>query len=189
MIWQFIMYLGIALWCAAHLFRRLAPQFRSEMEERMGRAARGMIVLAVLVSVVLMAIGYRGVDAEVLYEPPDWGRHVNNLLMLVAVLLFGAGSSKSRARGWLRHPMLTGFLLWAVAHLLVNGDSASIALFGLLGLWAIVEMLVISQAEPNWERFRGGTLAGDMRFLVISAVAFAAISAIHIWLGPSPFAG
>ena len=57
--------------------------------------------------------------------------------MLVAVALIGAGHSKGRARGWLRHPMLTGVVVWAVAHLLVNGDVASLVLFGWLGLWAV----------------------------------------------------
>jgi len=187
MIWPFILCLGITLWCVAHLFKRLAPKRRAAMDERMGRAARGMVATAVLVSVALMVIGYRGMDGGIVYEAPDWGRHANNTLMAVAILLFGVGSSKSRARGWIRHPMLTGFLLWAIAHMLVNGDSASIALFGSLGLWAIVEMLVIDHAEPDRKRFQGGTLAGDLRLLAISATAFAAIAALHAWLGPNPF--
>ncbi len=189
MTWQIILYLGIALWWLAHLFKRLAPERRMAMEERMGAAARGTIAVAILVSVILMVMGYRGVDGITIYEPPDWGRHANNLLMVLAVVLFGLGSSKSRARGWFRHPMLTGVLLWAIAHLLVNGDSASIAVFGLLGLWAIVEMLVINHAEPNWKRFQDGTLVGDIRLLAISAAAFAVIAAIHIWVGPNPFSG
>ncbi len=189
MIWQIVLYLGIALWCSAHLFKRFAPERRAEIEKRLGRAGRGTVAILILVSVVLMLIGYRGLDAVFVYEPPDWGRHANNLLMVFAVFLFGLGSSKSRLRGRLRHPMLTGFLLWTIAHLLVRGDSASIALFGILGVWAIVEMLTINKAEPNPVRFKGGTLAGDIRLLVISTVVFAVISVVHILLGPNPFLG
>lgn len=42
-----------------------------------------------------------------------------------------------------RHPFMVGFALWALAHMLVNGDSASLALFGTffvlagLGPWLI----------------------------------------------------
>ncbi|MCY3995402.1 MAG: NnrU family protein [Rhodobacter sp.] len=187
MTWQFILYLGIALWCLAHLFKRLDPTRRKAMEERMGKAARGIVAFAIVISVALMVIGYRGADAITLYDPPAWTWHANNLMMAIAVALFGLSGSRSRARGWIRHPMLTGFLLWAIAHLLVNGDSASVVMFGCLGAWAIAEMLMINRAEPVWERFEGGTPAGDIRLLAIAAVAFAIIAAIHVWIGPSPF--
>ena len=189
MNWYPTLFLGIALWCAAHLFRRIDPGRREEMDKRIGKAARGIVAAAILISVALMVIGFRGIDATLVYNPPEWGKHANNLLMAVAVVLFGLGSSKSRARSWMRHPMLTGFLLWAIAHLLVNGDSASLVMFGSLGVWAVVEMLVINRAEPNWVRFQDGTLVGDIRLLAISAVAFAVIAAIHIWIGPNPFGG
>ena len=136
-----------------------------------------------------MVIGFRTSDFVPVYDPPAWTRHLNNLLMVVAVVLFGLGSSKSRLRGTLRHPMLLGMLTWAVAHLLVNGDQSSVILFGLLGLWAIVEMVVINRSEPAPAPFTGGSLAGDIRLAVISAVVFAVIAAIHTWLGYWPFPG
>lgn len=187
MIWQLFLILGIVLWYAAHLFKRLAPARRAAMTEKMGEAARGPVALALLVSVVLMVMGFRNSDFVAVYDPPAWGRYANNLLMIFAVALMGVGSSKSRARRWLRHPMLTGFLIWTVAHLLVNGDRDSVLMFGLLGLWAVIEMVVINRAEPDWQRFTGGSVAGDIRLLVISAVVFAVIAGVHIWLGVNPF--
>ena len=48
-----------------------------------------------------------------------------------------SATRRAAARGWLRHPMLTGVVVWAVAHLLVNGDAASLVLFGWpWALWA-----------------------------------------------------
>lgn len=35
-----------------------------------------------------------------------------------------------------RHPVLWGFVLWALSHVAVNGDVVSVALFGGLGLYA-----------------------------------------------------
>ena len=86
---------------------------------------------------MLIIIGFRRAPVVPVYDPPPWAIHLNNLLMVVAVLLLGLGHSKSRARGWLRHPMLTAVVVWAVAHLLVNGDQASLVMFGWLGLWAV----------------------------------------------------
>ncbi len=80
-----------------------------------------------------MIVGYRAAPFAAVWTPPAWTVHLNNLLMLVAVAVFGMGMSKGRARAWLRHPMLTAVVIWAVAHLLVNGDLASILMFGGLG--------------------------------------------------------
>ena len=187
MIWQTLLILGIVLWYAAHMFKRLAPARRAAMTEKMGEAARGPIALVLLASVVLMVIGFRGSEFVPVYDPPAWGRPVNNLLMVLAVILFGLGSSKSRARGLLRHPMLTGLFVWSAAHLLVNGDRDSLILFGALGVWALIQMTLINRAEPGWDRPTDGSVAGDIRLLVISAVVFAVIAGIHIWLGYNPF--
>ena len=72
--------------------------------------------------------------------------------MFLAVALMGAGQSKGHARSWLRHPMLTGVLVWAFAHLLVNGDVASLILFGWMAAWALASMALINAREPAWVR-------------------------------------
>ncbi|HEU0220926.1 MAG TPA: NnrU family protein, partial [Paracoccaceae bacterium] len=131
---------GVALWWFAHLFRRIAPGPRAALGEGPGK---GAVALFLVIAIVLMVVGYQNAGPLFLYVSPGWTWHLNNLLMLASIALLGMGSSKGRARTWLRHPMLTGVLVWAVAHLLVNGDVPSLALFGGLGLWAIVEMVVI----------------------------------------------
>lgn len=181
MIW---LILGLLLWIAGHAFKRAMPGVRG----RMGDAGKGVVAVIVLAGVVLMVIGYRTWHSDILYAPPAWGVHLNNLLMLIAVVLFGLGSSKSTFRGTLRHPMLAGVAVWAAAHLLVNGDWASVVLFGVLGLWALAEMQVINRAEPDWDRPEPGTTAGTVKLLVIAAILYVVIAAIHAWLGYWPFA-
>ena len=124
--------LGTARWYIGHFFKRVLPDAR----ERLGDPGKGIAAVIILAGLVLMVIGYRGASTGFLYAPPFWGQHLNNLLMLVAIILFGMGSSKGRMRAWLRHPMLTGALGWAVAHLLVRGDFASVLLFGGIAVWA-----------------------------------------------------
>ncbi len=182
-----LLLLGLAIWILAHFFKRYAPTARTSMQDRMGDGSKGVIALALLVSVVLMVIGYRLWWSGQAYIPPSWGIHLNNLLMLGAIVLFGLGSSKSRLNGALRHPMLTGMLVFCIAHLLVNGDWASVVLFGGLGLWAIAEMIVINRSVPEWEKPAPGNAAGDVKLVVISAVLFAVIAGIHTWLGYYPF--
>jgi len=180
-----LLIVGLLLWAAAHYFKRLAPAARASM----GNAGKGVVALSSLAAIVLMVIGYRAADVTQLWNLGSWAISLNNILMIVAVALFGLGNSKSRLRGKLRHPMLTGLLVWVVAHLLVNGDLPSLVLFGGLGLWAIGSMFLINRAEPAPLPFAGGSVKGDIRLAVITLVVFTVIVVIHTWLGPWPFPG
>ena len=174
---------GILLWWEGHFFKRILP----DVHARLGTAGKAVSASSILLGVVLIVIGFRSSDTIPIYDPPDWGRHANNLMMLFAVILFGTGNSKSSLRGVLRHPMLMGMLVWAIAHLLVNGDLASVILFGSMAVWSVAEVLVINAREPDYTPWQGGSIAGSIRLLVISAVVYVVIGAVHTWLGYWPF--
>ncbi|MCP5085631.1 MAG: hypothetical protein GY952_02310 [Rhodobacteraceae bacterium] len=182
--------IGLVFWVLLHFFKRLAPGLRASMQAKLGEGpAKGVMSLLIIGSFVLMVLGYRAAPFEPVYTPIAGMGHLNNLLMVIAVVLMGAGSSKGRMRSMLRHPMLTGAIVWAAAHLLVNGDQASILLFGGVALWAVAEIGIISFAEGPWQRPEPGPVSGDVRLLVISAVLFVVVVAVHFWLGYSPFLG
>ncbi len=181
---------GLALWTIGHFFKRLVPGLRAGMDSSLGvmggKAVMGVVLLA---ATVMMVKGFRAAPVEIVFDPPFWGRHLNSLLMIIAVALLGLGKSKGRARTWVRHPMLWGVVVWAIAHLLVNGDLASVILFGGLGAWALVAMPLINMQEGAWNKPEAGPLSRDIRWLVISAVVFIVIVAVHTWIGPAPFGG
>ena len=180
-----ILVAGVALWWAAHLFKRVAPARRGAM----GDPGKGAVAAAIGVSIVLMVIGYRGTDFIPVWQPPTFMIHINNLLMLIAIYLLSPAPKRGKLVSGMRHPMLTGFSIWAVAHLLVNGDLASVLMFGGLLVWAILTARIINSAEPNWQRGPEGTLAKDAMFLVGSVVLLGVIGMIHNWLGVWPFPG
>lgn len=178
-----LLVLGVALWWAAHLFKRIAPGPRAAL----GDKGRGLVAALLAVAILLMIFGYRAADGAFF-----WGRHpatvgINNLLMLAAIYFTSPGPKKGAIFYRMRHPMLTGILLWALAHLLVNGDVPSFVLFGGLGLWTVVEMIVINRAEPGWTPPRKGKIAKDAMFLAASLVLLLVIGAIHTWLGYPTF--
>ena len=180
-----LLILGVLLWSAAHLFKRIAPAARA----RLGDPGKGLVALALVVSIVLMVIGYRGAEFLPVYTPLPGMGHLNNLIMLVSVFLFGVGGTKGTLYPKMRHPMLTGMILWSVAHLLVNGDVASLVLFGGLGLWAVVSILLINAAGPWVRPTDGRGLKGDAMNLVGTLVLYGLIAGVHIWLGHNPFVG
>jgi len=182
---------GLALWWGAHLFGRLAPGARA----RLGDPGKGLVALAVVAAIVLMVIGYGGSDAlgvagaEMvnLWFPPAFLTHLNNLLMLLAVYLFAASALKTRLTRVIRHPQLIGFKTWAVGHLLVNGDLASLVLFGGLLAWAVVAVILLNRAGPRPAPNPPAALGREIGAVAGTLVGFGAISLVHVWLGVWPF--
>lgn len=179
-----ILVIGVALWWATHLFRFLAQMGRREP------VGKGAAAVALLLSVVLMVVGYRMADGAFWWGPSPALKGVNNLLMLAALWFFAADGMKSVLVRRIRHPQLTGFSLWAVAHLLVNGDPASFVLFGGLLLWALASMAVLNRTEPVWQPSTQPVVWRKEAMILLAAfVTMVVIGLIHGWLGYNPFGG
>ena len=178
-----LLILGLLIWAGAHMFKRLAPGPRAAMGER----GKAVVTVALLAALGLMVIGYRGAEGAVF-----WGRSpalvgINNLLMLVSVYLFAAAGMKTAVAQRMRHPMLTGVIVWAVAHLLVNGDVPSFVLFGGLAVWAVLEMAVIGLAQPGWMPPRGKGAKMEVMAAVGTLLVYGAIAGAHTALGYPTF--
>ena len=181
---------GLVLWWGAHVFKRLLPAQRVALAGKLGQGpAKGVVAATLLIAVVLMVLGYRQMDFIAVYQPIRCIGHLAVLLMYIAVFLTGVGAVGGRLFSNLRHPMLTGGILWAFAHLLVNGDLASILLFGGIGLWAGAQMLLINRSEGAWERPAAGSVRKDVKLAVISLVIYGVIVGVHFALGHNPFLG
>lgn len=186
-----LLLLGLAIFVGIHLVKSLAVEQRTALVAKHGEGRwRLAVTVVVILSTVLMVRGYRwtGYEWGSLYYPAPWGWHINNLLMLFAFILFGAGHGKSNLRRFIRHPMLASVALWSLAHLLANGETRAVVFFGTMGLWAIAEMLLINRRDGAWSPPPPSPRSADIRHLLISAVLFIAFALIHPWLfGVSPF--
>ncbi len=80
-----------------------------------------------LIGFVLIVLGFAklqlhpGKDPQ-LWFPPLWTRHVAIALMLPAMIALVAAYVPSHIHTALKHPMLVAIKIWALAHLLANGD-------------------------------------------------------------------
>ncbi len=178
-----ILVIGVGLWWAAHLFKRVAPERRAAM----GDKGRSQVALAIMLSVVLMIIGFKAAPYVHIWSPPAFAIHLNNVLVLVAIWMMSPAGTKGKIMSKVQHPMLMGFRTWAMAHLLVNGDLASIILFGGLLVWGMAEVIVINKTETDWTPRTDGSLAKDGMFFVASIVLLVIIGYIHGLVGPTPF--
>jgi uncharacterized membrane protein len=175
-----LLIVGVLLWAYSHLMKRVTPGFRASLGANNGKmVAAGLSVLAI----VFMVMGYKSADVIQLWNPPAFMRHINNLLMLIAIFMVLLPYSRGVLRSKIRHPMLTGAKTWAIAHLLVNGDLASLILFGGILAWAVVDLILINKMEPKWTPPVAGPVYFDAIHLVISVVVMGVIGMIHAHLG------
>ncbi len=179
---------GVSLWVVAHLIPSLGKGFRQTLIDKFGDGPyRGVFALTVLTSLGLIIFGWRTTPEVYLYVLPTWSRLAGIILMMIAIFLIGASHGKSIVKRFVRHPMLMGVFVWSLSHLLTNGTSRALILFGGLGLWALLEMPLINAREGA----RGLPLAPGIRseliVLAISAVVFIALLYLHPYFsGVSP---
>jgi len=138
----------------------------------------------IVASLVMIVIGWRSTPEEYLYVLPAWSGQLGFVLMFVSVFLLGAAHSKSIVKRFIRHPMLMGVFVWSVSHLLTNGTTRALILFGALGIWALIEMPLLNARDRDWVRPEPTPLSAEMKGLFISAI----VMAVLIWLHPY-FAG
>ncbi len=180
--------LGVLLWSATHFFRGLAPQAREALISRVGLDRyKGLFSLSIVASVALIVSGWRGSSPELVYLPPYWGRSAALGLMLVALVLFAASGVPTNIKRVLRHPQLCGVATWSFAHLLANGDTRSVVLFSGIGLWALLQMLLINRREGAWVKPPPVPLAAEIKPLVGGLVGYLVLFFAHPYFsGVSP---
>jgi len=179
--------LGIILFAGVHLVPSLAPSLRASWHGRMGEGGyKGTFSLLLLLAFALIIIGWRSAQPTFIYMPPPALRHPAMGLLLIAFLLMVVSTRNSRLRQFIRHPQLTGVAVWGCAHLLINGDSRSLLLFGGMTLWALVEIVAINKREGAWVKGDVPSWAAELTNLVIALLVVGLIVYIHPWISGMP---
>jgi uncharacterized membrane protein len=143
-----IMIIGLAAFLGSHTFVTMRPA-RAELISRLGE--RPYKVLFAIVSIAgLGLIGwgfahYRATGLVNIWMPPAWTRHVTLLLVWPAIICIVAAYLPGDIKRLLKHPMLVGVKLWALAHLISNGDLGSIILFGSILAWAVFDRIALKR--------------------------------------------
>jgi uncharacterized membrane protein len=179
---------GVLLWVLGHLSPSFAPGLRQSLIDKVGAGPyRGVFALMIVSSLLLIVFGWRGTPEEYLYILPVWSRQLGFVLMFASVFLLGAAHGKSIIKRYIRHPMLMGVFVWSVSHLLTNGTTRALILFGALGIWALIEMPLINARNRDWARPEATPLTAELKGLIISAVVFSVLILIHPYIaGVSP---
>ncbi|MDJ0941073.1 MAG: NnrU family protein [Woeseiaceae bacterium] len=176
-----LLIVGVLLWSVVHLFPAIAAGPREQLVVKLGlKPYKGLFALAIVVSLVLIVLGWRSAELAPVYAPPFYGSPIVTGLMVVSMVLFAAASAPGNIKRRIRHPMLTGAMVWAIAHLLANGDNRSVVLFGGLGVWALLSILFINRRDGAWENKPAAVdVSKDIMTIVGAIVVFAVIVYFH----------
>jgi uncharacterized membrane protein len=132
-----ILILGLLVFLVSHLFVTMRER-RAAAIARLGMTGyRAVFSLVSLGSLALIVWGYAHSPWIQVWSPPGFMRHVTIGLMLIASFALVAYFIPSHIKAWLKHPLLVAAKTWAVAHLLVNGDLASIIMFVVFLAWGV----------------------------------------------------
>jgi len=185
-----VLIVGLILFLGVHLLPT-QPELRDGLRERIG-AGPYRVLFGVLsfVGLVVIILGFHKLQLHpgknpVLWDPPVWTRHLAATLMLPAIILLVAALIPSRIRTATRHPMLIAIKIWALAHLLANGDLGSLLLFGSFLAFAVydrisikkrVSLAPIAPAKPT-------SALNDVAVIVIGVALYAwLLLGGHQWL-------
>lgn len=176
--------LGLIIFLGAHSVRIVADEWRTRTIQRIGAQPwKGLFSLVSLLGFALIVWGFGQARQQPvqLWAPPIALRHLASLLTLIAfVLLAAAYVPGNGIKARLHHPMVLSVKVWALAHLLANGNVAHVVLFGSFLVWAILDFSSSRRRDvETGARYASGT-AGATGITV--AIGVGAWIGFALWL-------
>jgi uncharacterized membrane protein len=183
-----LLVLGLIVFLGTHAFSMFRVP-RAALVARWGEGPyKGLYSLVSLAGIVLLCVGFGRYRAEgyiPVWDPPVWTRHLALLLVWLAFVCLAAAYLPGRIKRRLKHPMLAAVKIWALAHLLANGDLGSILLFGSFLLWAVLARISIKRRDEAVEHGAPAGAPRDTRNDILAiAVGTAAYGVFVVWLHP-----
>lgn len=184
-----LLVLGIVIFLGMHLVRVVAPGLRTSVIDSRGKGTwMGLYTVVSLIGLGLIIYGFgeARMTTGMLYNPPVFLKHIALLLMLVAFICLAAGFLPAgRIAVALKHPQILSIKIWALAHLLANGETSSVILFGSFLAWAVIMRISMKRRQRAGEQvlpvFRSGS--SDILAIIIGVVAYGLfVWKLHEWL-------
>ena len=178
-----ILIAGIIVFLGAHTFTTFRDSRAGVIATLGANGYRGLYSVASLVGFVLIVYGfgqYRAHDWVQIWTPPEADRHITMLLMWFAFISLAAmGKRPGRIRGWVRHPMLVAVKIWALAHLLANGDLGGMLLFGSFLAWAVWDRIAVKRRGDVGAARLDHFTKSDAIVVVAGTIAYVAMLFLH----------
>jgi uncharacterized membrane protein len=178
-----LLIIGIIAFLGLHLLPTLTG-VRQRLIGRLGESGyKGLFSLLSIAAFVLLVWGFARAPVVQVWTPPDWTRWVAIVLMIPAFILLVAAYVPGKIKAAVKHPFVDAVSTWALAHLIANGDLASIILFGAFLAYSVYDRIALKRRRATGLVTVPET--GPARNDVIAvAVGLALYAAFLIWLHP-----
>lgn len=146
-----LLILGLIVFLGAHLVPTF-PKTRASLRLSLGENGyKGLFSIVSLIGLVLIVYGFGSARTAslnmVLWSPPVWTKHIAFLLMWPAFILLAAAYIPSHIRDRAKHPMLAAVKIWALAHLIANGDLAGVLLFASFLAYGVYDRISVKKRQ------------------------------------------
>jgi uncharacterized membrane protein len=178
-----LLIIGIIVFLGLHLLPTVTD-LRQTLAARLGENGyKALFSLLSIAGLVLLVYGFARAPVIQVWSPPGWTRWVAIVLMLPAFIFLVAAYVPGRIKARLKHPFLVAIKTWALAHLIANGDLASIILFGSFLAYAVYDRITLKGRKPTAivEVPGSGPPRNDVIAVVLGAVLYVAFL---VWLHP-----
>jgi len=182
--------LGLVLFLGPHSVRIFADDWRTRTIEKVGeKAYKGIYTVLTLIGFYALIVGYADARMQpvVIWQPPIATRHVSVLLMWFAsILLVATHLPGNHLKLRLGHPMVLSVKVWALAHLLANGNLADLLLFGTFLLWSVLvykSSRARDRAQAQLQAQASGGSAAAVPVAKMSATIMAVVVGALVWIG------
>jgi len=183
-----ILVLGLVVFLGLHSVRIVADGWRTLAIERLGAQSwKALYSVGSLAGFALIVWGFGLARTQpvLLWSPPLAMRHLASLLTLLSfVLLAAAYVPGNGIKARLHHPMVLSVTVWALAHLLSNGNLAHLVLFGSFLVWAVFNFSAARRRDRVAQTiYAPGRLPATLLTVALGALAWAAFAFwLHGWL-------
>ena len=178
-----LLIVAIVIFLGTHLVPTLP--LRGRLVGRLGETGyKVAFSLLSIASFVFLVWAFAKAPIVQVWSPPSWTRWVAIVLMLPAFIFMVAAYVPGKIKAKLKHPFLVAIKTWALAHLIANGDLASIILFGSFLAYAVYDRITLKRRTADATDSGAGTRGRRATTSIAVVLGMVLYLVFLVWLHP-----
>jgi uncharacterized membrane protein len=181
-----ILIIGLIIFIGIHMLSNNREK-RAILINKYGEGTyKGAYSLISFIGLGLMIYGfvlYRRSGYIEIWSPPKAMMHMNLLFSTIAMVCVTAANLKTGfIKSRLKHPFLIGIKLWALGHLLANGDLGSMLIFGSLLAYSVFNRIQLKRRGVSTPASQPFGLPDILALIIGLGLSYWLVKGLHLTL-------
>jgi len=152
---------------------------RNTITSQIGEKTYKIVFQLIIVATIALGVwGWNDFPNNYFYEPTTFLKQIHLAIMFPVVYLWIAAEVPNNIKRFVKHPMLTGIILWALGHILANGDLRSLLLFISFLSYSIIA-IILEEKRDEPKEVIATPLVYDFGVLVASVILYCTLVYFH----------